>query len=98
MISGNLQGKPSLYEDGPFQPKECCEHCRREINEAVETEKTVIVYMSELETVYFDIGKRTYTGTGRNHKTTRIMDEYHTFKSIPTTPTPIIATGNAIKN
>jgi hypothetical protein len=70
---GTFQGKPSLYESASFQLKECCEHWRREIKQAVETGKTVIVYLSKLETVYVDTGQRQYSGTGRNQKTTRIM-------------------------
>lgn len=94
---GTFQGKPSLYESASFQLKECCEHWRREIKQAVETGKTVIVYLSKLETVYIDTGQRQYSGTGRNQKTTRIMEEFDNYKSIPVTLTPVIATGNGMK-
>jgi len=97
MSYSNFQGKPSFYESASFQLKECCEHWRREIKQAVESGKTVIVYLSELETVYVDTGQRTYSGTGRNQKTTRIVKEYDNYKSIPATLAPVIATGNAMK-
>jgi hypothetical protein len=97
MSYGDYKGKPSLSESSSFQLKECCEHWRREIKQAVEAGKTVIVYLSELKTVYVDTGKRSYSGTGRNQKTTQIVAEYDNFKSIPPMLTPVIATGNSMK-
>lgn len=38
------QGKPSLGDTASFEAKECCEHWRREIKQAVETGKTVLVH------------------------------------------------------
>lgn len=95
--SEHFQGKPSLSDRMSFQLKECCEHWRREIKQAVEAGKTVIVYLSELEEVFVDTGQRSYSGTGRNQKTTRHVEEYNNYHAIPAALSPVIATGNTMK-
>ena len=91
------QGKPSLSDSSSFQLKECCEHWRREIKQAVEAGKTVIVFLSELEEVFVDTGQRSYSGTGRNQRTTRLVAEYNNYQSIQAALSPVVATGNAMK-
>ncbi len=91
------QGKPSLDDDASFRLKECCEHWRREIKEALETGKTIIVFLSALEEVFVDTGQRKYSGTGRNQHTTRIVSGYNNYKSIPTDLSPVPAAGNSMK-
>jgi hypothetical protein len=91
------QGKPSLSDSSSFQLKDCCEHWRREIKQAVETGKTVIVFLAGLEEVYVDTGQRTYSGTGRNQRTTRHVTEYNNYQAIPATLSPVTATGSSIK-
>ena len=93
----HFQGKPSLSESSSFRLKECCEHWRREIKQAVETGKTVVVFLSGLEEVYVDTGQRTYSGTGRNQKTTRHVAEYNNYNAIPAALSPVSATGSAMK-
>jgi hypothetical protein len=92
-----FQGKPSLSDSASFQLKECCEHWRREIKEAVESGKTVIVFLPPLQEVYVDTGERRYSGTGRNQKTTLIVDTYHNYKAIPESLLPVTSTGNSMK-
>ena len=41
----SYQGRPCLSDTASFEAKECCEHWRREIRQAVETGKTVLVYL-----------------------------------------------------
>ncbi len=91
------QGKPCLSDSSSFQLKECCEHWRREIKQAVEAGKTVIVYLSELEEIYVDTGQRSYSGTGRNQRTTRHVTEYNNYQALPAELSPITATGNTMK-
>jgi hypothetical protein len=91
------QGKPSLSDSSTFQLKECCEHWRREIKQAVEAGKTVVIYLSKLSEVYVDTGQRTYSGTGRNQKTTRHVAMYSNYQAIPASVGPVSTTGNAIK-
>ena len=51
-----FQGKQSLSDCSSFQLKECCQHWRREIKQADEAGKTVIVCLSEFEEVFVDTG------------------------------------------
>lgn len=93
----NYQGKPSLSDSASFQLKECCEHWRREIKQAVEAGKTVIVYLPKLSEVYVDTGQRSYSGTGRNQKTTRHVSLYNNYEAIPASLAPVTTTGNSMK-
>lgn len=93
----SFQGKPSLDEHSSFRLKELCEHWRREIKQAIEAGKTVFIFLSELQEVYIDTGKREYSGTGRNQKTTTIVGLYSNYKSIPIELLPIKSKGSGIK-
>ncbi|AKK01880.1 hypothetical protein VM99_26660 [Pseudomonas chlororaphis] len=92
-----FQGKPSLSDTQSFQLRECCEHWRRELKEAVASGKTALVFLPELTSVYIDTGQRTYSGTGRNQKTTRHVTEYNNYNSIPADLKPVIANGSEMK-
>ncbi|MDO9112432.1 MAG: hypothetical protein Q7U63_01410 [Polaromonas sp.] len=91
------QGKPCFNDTASFAAKECCEHWRREIKQAVETGKTVIVFLPSLYEVYVDTGGRTYSGTGRNQKTTRHLALLTNYETLPATLSPVSATGTAMK-
>jgi hypothetical protein len=91
------QGKPRLSDSASFQLIESCEHWRREIKQAFETGKTVIVFLPSLEEVYVDTGERSYSGTGRNQRTTHIVTEYNNYQAIPVTLSPVTATGSSMK-
>jgi hypothetical protein len=91
------QGKPSLNDSASFQLKECCEHWRREIKQAIETGKTVIMFLPTLREVYIDTGQRSYSGTGRNQRITRHVAPYNNYQAIPANLSPITATGTSMK-
>lgn len=91
------QGKPSLSDSSSFQLKECCEHWRREIKQAVETGKTVLVFLPELQEVYVDTGQRSYSGTGRNRHTTRHVALYNNYQAIPADLAPVVTAGSSMK-
>lgn len=95
--SDYYQGKPSLSDSSSFRLKEQCDHWRREIKDAFDSGKTVIVFLSELQEVYVDTGERHYSGTGRNQKTTRIVSLHNNYSVIPVTLSPISTKGTAIK-
>ncbi|WP_240989718.1 hypothetical protein [Cupriavidus taiwanensis] len=95
--SEKFQGKPSLSDSTSFLLKECCEHWRRELKQAVDTGKTVIVYLPPLTEVYVDTGKRTYSGTGRNQKTTTHVALYSNYEAIPASLSPVLTSGTAMK-
>lgn len=92
-----FQGKRSLSDSLSFVLKENCEHWRREIKQAVETGKTVIVYLPALDEVFVDTGQRSYSGTGRNQRTTRHVAEYSNYQAIPAELSPVTATGSSMK-
>lgn len=91
------QGKPSLKENSSFVLKECCEHWRREIKQAVEAGKTVVIFLPSVEEVYIDTGERRHSGTGRNQTTTRIVTLYKNYAAIPVDLKPVNTTGSAMK-
>lgn len=99
-ISGygdDYQGKPCLSDSSSFHLKECCEHWRREIKQAVETGKIVVVFLPALDEVYIDTGQRSFSGTGRNQRTTRHVAPYDNYQAIPASLSPITAKGSAMK-
>lgn len=91
------QGKRSLSDSLSFHLKECCAHWRREIKQAIEAGKTVLVYLSPLDEVFVDTGQRSYSGTGRNQRTTRHVAAYNNYQAIPADLSPVTATGSAMK-
>lgn len=95
--SDYYQGKPSLDDSSSFHLKEACEHWRREIKQAFETGKTVIIYLSSMQEVYIDTGERRYSGTGRYQKTTRIVAPYNNYAALPVDLKPVSATGSSMK-
>lgn len=93
----HYQGKLSLNDLSSFQLKECCEHWRREIKQALDAGKTVVVFLSPIQEVYIDTGEREYSGTGRNQKTTRLVALYNNYKSLPMPLSLVNSTGSAMK-
>lgn len=91
------QGKPCFNDTASFEARECCEHWRREIKQAIDTGKTVIVYLPPLYEVYADTGQRSFSGTGRNQKTTRHVAQLTNYQAIPASIEPVTATGSAMK-
>ncbi len=91
------QGKPSLNDDASFQLKDYCAHWRKEIKQAVEAGKTVLVYLPPLEEVFVDTGQRSYSGTGRNQRTTRHVTSFNNYEVIPANLSPVTASGSRIK-
>jgi len=91
------QGKPSLDDSESFRLKESCEHWRRELRQAFDTGKTVFIFLSPLREIYVDSGKRSFSGTGRNQRTTVHVGPYSNFESIPMSLGAVQATGTSIK-
>jgi hypothetical protein len=90
-------GKASLSEDRSFKLKEHCLHWAREIKQAYENGKTIVIYLTPLEEIYVDTGKKTYSGTGRNRHTTRHVEPYNNYNAIPVSVGPVATNGSAIK-
>jgi hypothetical protein len=95
--TNRYQGRPSLNDYDSLVLKEACEHWRREIKQAVENGKTVIVFLPAVKEVYVDTGRREYSGTGRNKATTKIVDLCSNYTAIPFDFAPINTAGSEIK-
>jgi hypothetical protein len=93
----DYQGKPCLTDDASFALKEACEHWRREIKQAIETGKTVIVFLPPVEEVFVATGDYEYSGTGRNARKTRLVAPHTNYSTLPVSLKPISGTGSAIK-
>lgn len=91
------QGKPSLDDSASFLLKENCEHWRREIKQAMDSGKNVFIFLSAIKEVYVDTGARRYSGTGRNRATTRIVDLYSNYATVPLDLKPVSTNGKAMK-
>ncbi|MGI8488481.1 hypothetical protein QWJ20_08055 [Pectobacterium sp. S5] len=72
----SFQGSPCLSDYDSFKLKSQSEHWRREIKAAVQHGKLVIVFLCDLKKLYIATGNKKTSGTGRNQKVTRIVDEY----------------------
>lgn len=91
------QGKPSLNDTSSFLLKEKCEHWRREIKQAVDSGKNVFIFLSPIKEVYVDTGQRQHSGTGRNRATTRIVELYSNYATVPLDLKPVNTNGKAMK-
>lgn len=76
-------GKPALSEGESFIYRENCEFWQKALSDAVSAGKLVIVFLCEINDFFIDTGKREYSGTGRNRQSTRLVDKYTNYRSIP---------------
>lgn len=95
--SDKFRGKPRLYDDSSFKLKDLSNHWKREINDAVEAGKTVIFYLQEMIEVFISTGNKEFSGTGRNQKTTNIVENFDNYMCIPKTLNAVSRKGNYIK-
>jgi hypothetical protein len=91
------QGKTCLNDSASFALKEASEHWRREIKQAHEIGKTIVVFLTPLEEVFVATGEVQYSGTGRNARGTRIVDLYSNYNALPLKLAVTNASGSAIK-
>jgi len=80
---GRYQGKPCLDDNASFRLSENINHWHREIREAVENGKTVIIFLGRKVDAFIATGENEYSGTGRNQKITRIVKNIDNYAIIP---------------
>ena len=97
LLQETYRGKPSLNDDTSFRLREACEHWRRELKEAADAGKTVIVFLSDIVDVYIATGEKNISGSGRSRQTTRLVTTYSNYKSFPIAAEPTSRSGTAIK-
>ncbi len=81
--NGSYQGKPCLNDDRSFRLREAADHWRHEIAEAFRAGKTIFIFLPQFQEVFVDTGKREYSGTGRNRRTTRIVASFNNYHILP---------------
>lgn len=77
-------GKSCLSDDGSFRVRESFAHWRRELAAAVDAGKLVVLFLDTPEVVYAATGRKEYSGTGKNARTTRIVEELEAYSAVPT--------------
>lgn len=96
--SREYQGKTALDEAESFRFKESCNHWKGEISEALVAGKTIIIFLEPYRDFFIDTGQRTYSGTGRNQKTTTLVEPYDNYRWLPVPMADrTSASGSAIK-
>lgn len=91
------QGKPCLSDNRSFQLKEAIDHWKRELSEAFRAGKTIFVILSQFQGVFAATGKMEYSGTGRNHQTTRIVAPLKNYDALPIQMSVSVSAGKAMK-
>jgi len=81
----SYKGKPSLGESASFRFSEACSHWRSEMAECLSAGKTAIVFLELYQAFFIDSGQRSYSGTGRNQKTTVHVSLHDNYKCLPIT-------------
>lgn len=109
--SYNLDGYDSYYNGKPcydkydsFQLQENTIHWKKELSTALKSGKTVFVFFRKFKESYIYTGRKEFSGTGRNARTTNIVTNYHNYNFFPIDiPTiipkegkEIIFTGNSV--
>jgi hypothetical protein len=81
--SNTFQGLRCLSDDSSFNLRRATEHWRSELSSALIDGKTVIVYINKEPLLSIATGRKEYSGTGRNARTTRIVEDFDPYSVIP---------------
>jgi hypothetical protein len=93
----SYRGFPSLSEDSSFRLKNASNHWRKDLLTFVNEGKTAFILLSEYQQVYAKTGEKTYSGTGRNTRTTNIVALFDNFQCLPLDlPSVVAKTGTTI--
>lgn len=79
----SYNGKALLTESGSFEAVEQASHWRSELRAALQAGKTVLIFLSRPKDVFVYSGSKSYSGTGRNQRTTRHVTEFSSYDSLP---------------
>ncbi len=74
--SSTYLGLPSLNDDKSAKLVNDCKRRKKEIAEMLRIGRPVIVFTPEPIKCYIATGERTYSGTGKNRQTTRIVNQF----------------------
>jgi len=79
----NYNGKTCYSSDSSFKIRDATIHWKTELVTALEHGKTVFVSFGQYEEFYLHTGQRQYSGTGRNARTTNIVDLANNYQFFP---------------
>lgn len=82
-IYDSYNGKPALSDSQSFRLQERLLHWNKELKNAFNEGKLIVVLLSPNEVVYVATGEKQYSGTGRNRLTTRMLKSLSNYESIP---------------
>ena len=77
------EGKPRMSDEDSARLVTDAAHWRREIAIALESGKTVFIFMFGVNDVWVFSGKKEYSGTGRNTRITNLVLPFDPYSSIP---------------
>jgi hypothetical protein len=80
---GHYQNLPSLSENRSVQIRSDARRRRAEFVEFINTGRVLVVIVSPPQKCYVDTGQRSYSGTGRNQKVTRHVEEFDLLSALP---------------
>jgi hypothetical protein len=89
-------GKTCLNDRKSFSLRDACAHWRREISQAVDTGKVVLVFLHKPQEVYVANGEHTRSGTGRNQKIIRHVELINNYSMLPIKTAWTATTGTSI--
>ncbi len=96
--NSTYQGKRSLSENASFDLITDSKHWKNEILYLLNEGKNVFIIFSDYEEVFIYTGQKTFSGTGRNQKTTNMVTLTNNYTFLPVLlPAIIPKSGNEIK-
>jgi len=81
--SGEFNGKDSLTDQKSFKFREDLAHLKREIEGALKVGKTVVFYLKADQSVYAATGEMSYSGSGRNRLSQRVVNALSSYSILP---------------
>lgn len=96
-LNGTYLGHKSLSDNDSARLLEDIERRKMEIAEMLKLGRSIIVYTPYDTICYVDTGKRDYSGTGKNARTTRIVEDVNLLSILPTKIKMVKASGANIE-
>lgn len=91
-----FNGLPRITDHDSTRLKKDLERRKSEIKEFLESGKNIIVIGGNDECVYCYSGNKTVSGTGRNAKTTYLVEDVHSSSLLPVTISSLNLTGRSV--
>ena len=86
-----FQGKPCYDKNSSFNLQEDSLRWKIELSTALASGKTVFVFFKEYKEIYIHTGQKSFSGTGRNQRTTNMVTNYDNYKFFPITLPSIVS-------